>query len=185
MRSLVISAVLVLLAPVAARAEDPLLSGYGGPGGGEQVILGSTLSGAAKGSGHLRAATVPAVSAAVAPQPSAGSGPGAAAAGSAATSAGATVNGNATPSGPATGASRRSSSAAAGVAGGSGSRATGSVTARDTVLVASAPAAAKTGGDSSGFPLSGADIALLLAGLAAVALAGITAARLHHSPPWR
>jgi len=34
-----------VFAPTVASAGSPLLSGYGGPGGGEQAILGSTLLG--------------------------------------------------------------------------------------------------------------------------------------------
>lgn len=43
------------IGPAAAHAGDPLLSGYAGPGGGEQVVLGSKLIPAAKGNGSLRA----------------------------------------------------------------------------------------------------------------------------------
>ena len=53
----------VLWLPGNAHASDPLLTGYGGPGGGEQVVLGSQLSGghgdassAATSSRTLRAA---------------------------------------------------------------------------------------------------------------------------------
>jgi hypothetical protein len=38
-------------APGAGHAQGPLLSGYGGPGSGEQVILGSSLIGRAGGGG--------------------------------------------------------------------------------------------------------------------------------------
>lgn len=38
-----------------AQASDPLLSGYAGPGGGEQAILGATFVPAEKGNGSLRA----------------------------------------------------------------------------------------------------------------------------------
>jgi hypothetical protein len=42
---------LALALPVAsAHASDPLLSGYAGPGGGEQVVLGGATVGKAKGS---------------------------------------------------------------------------------------------------------------------------------------
>lgn len=41
--------------PSAARAADPLLSGYGGPGSGEQVLLGSTLLPPPGGDGGLEA----------------------------------------------------------------------------------------------------------------------------------
>jgi len=48
---LAVAAAAALLTPAAALASDPLLSGYSGPGGGEQTILGS---GVAPG-GSLRA----------------------------------------------------------------------------------------------------------------------------------
>jgi hypothetical protein len=38
-------------APLAASAGTPLLSGYGGPGAGEQAIVGSTLLGGPRGGG--------------------------------------------------------------------------------------------------------------------------------------
>jgi hypothetical protein len=50
-RALALSALLLLSLPVGARAADPLLSGYGGPGGGEQVVLGATLVGPPSGGG--------------------------------------------------------------------------------------------------------------------------------------
>ncbi|HEX4115601.1 MAG TPA: hypothetical protein VHY18_06980 [Solirubrobacteraceae bacterium] len=56
-RKIWISSVLALaagtfvLAPATAFAGSPLLSGYGGPGAGEQAILGSTLIGGASGGG--------------------------------------------------------------------------------------------------------------------------------------
>ncbi len=52
---------LVVLLPVLAlggapaHAADPLLSGYAGPGGGEQAVLGATLIPAKHGNGSLRA----------------------------------------------------------------------------------------------------------------------------------
>ena len=54
----------LLLVPAPALAGDSLLSGYGGPGGGEQVVLGSKLlpTGGGKGGGlRSRGATPPAV----------------------------------------------------------------------------------------------------------------------------
>jgi hypothetical protein len=61
---------LVLLLAPGRAAADPLLSGYAGPGGGEQVVLGSTLTGGSGGSGgssgggsdSLRAASAPVAS---------------------------------------------------------------------------------------------------------------------------
>ncbi|HWH92304.1 MAG TPA: hypothetical protein VNT03_00455 [Baekduia sp.] len=40
-----------LALPHPARASDPLLSGYAGPGSGEQVVLGGATVGAGKGGG--------------------------------------------------------------------------------------------------------------------------------------
>lgn len=51
----------VLAAPAGAAAADTtLLSGYGGPGSGEQSLLGGTLLPAPRGNGSLRAAGAPA-----------------------------------------------------------------------------------------------------------------------------
>src|SRR3954452_13782503 len=46
-RALILATFAFLLLAPSSQAADPLLSGYGGPGGGEQVVLGSTLVGAA------------------------------------------------------------------------------------------------------------------------------------------
>jgi len=64
-RSLLASVTLaaVLALPVGAHAESSLLSGYGGPGGGEQVLLGGKLLPAKRGDGGLRAASAPRASA--------------------------------------------------------------------------------------------------------------------------
>src|SRR3954453_23598871 len=50
-RAFILSTFVILLLAPSSQAADPLLSGYGGPGGGEQVVLGSTLVGAGKGGG--------------------------------------------------------------------------------------------------------------------------------------
>jgi hypothetical protein len=56
-RKIWISSVLLLtgatlvLAPTTAFAGSPLLSGYGGPGAGEQAVIGSTLIGGSGGGG--------------------------------------------------------------------------------------------------------------------------------------
>src|SRR4051794_10195073 len=50
-RALILATFAFLLLAPSSQAADPLLSGYGGPGGGEQVVLGSTLVGAGKGGG--------------------------------------------------------------------------------------------------------------------------------------
>jgi hypothetical protein len=53
LRSLLVLALLLLVAlPIpTARAADPLLSGYAGPGSGEQVVLGGGTVGGGDGSG--------------------------------------------------------------------------------------------------------------------------------------
>ncbi|PTL58488.1 hypothetical protein [Paraconexibacter algicola] len=50
-RILLAAVAALALTPTAAQAKGSLLSGYGGPGGGEQVILGSQLLGGPGGSG--------------------------------------------------------------------------------------------------------------------------------------
>jgi hypothetical protein len=47
----------VALLPASGHAADPLLSGYGGPGGGEQVVLGSTMVGGGGGGGDGRSSS--------------------------------------------------------------------------------------------------------------------------------
>ncbi len=49
--ALALAAAMLVLAPTPAFAGSPLLSGYGGPGAGEQAILGSTLIGGSRGGG--------------------------------------------------------------------------------------------------------------------------------------
>ncbi len=49
--ALALAAAMPVLAPTAAFAGSPLLSGYGGPGAGEQAVIGSTLIGGSGGGG--------------------------------------------------------------------------------------------------------------------------------------
>jgi hypothetical protein len=49
--ALVLACSLLASIPAVAYAGGPLLSGYGGPGAGEQAIIGSTLIGGARGGG--------------------------------------------------------------------------------------------------------------------------------------
>ena len=51
--ALALAGVLFVLLPAAASAGSPLLSGYGGPGAGEQAIVGSTLLGGPRGGAGL------------------------------------------------------------------------------------------------------------------------------------
>jgi hypothetical protein len=152
--TLTLLAVLLLL-PSGASA-DPLLSGYGGPGGGEQVVLGSTLvggsgggsggSGGASGSGSgdsIRATPAPA------------------------------------PAPAASGASSAATPKSAGSAGRSGATTRHQRPAPSAPAATASPAAVATGAppvrvypsrasDVGGLPLSGGDV--LVAALALVAL---------------
>ncbi len=57
-RSPLIALLILLLFPAVGRASDPLLSGYAGPGSGEQVVLGGGMVGGGGGtSGGAAAAT--------------------------------------------------------------------------------------------------------------------------------
>jgi hypothetical protein len=49
--ALPLAAAMLVLAPTTAFAGSPLLSGYGGPGAGEQAVIGSTLIGGSRGGG--------------------------------------------------------------------------------------------------------------------------------------
>jgi hypothetical protein len=49
--TVVVTVAVVLCAPACALAGSPLLSGYGGPGSGQQVLLGGGLIGGSGGSG--------------------------------------------------------------------------------------------------------------------------------------
>jgi hypothetical protein len=49
--ALALAGALLALAPAAALAGSPLLSGYGGPGAGEQAIVGATLLAGPRGGG--------------------------------------------------------------------------------------------------------------------------------------
>jgi hypothetical protein len=68
MRRLLTAALVLALAPAASAADsDSLLSGYGGPGDGEQALLGATLIGESGGSAPASSGTP----AAAAPAPDA------------------------------------------------------------------------------------------------------------------
>ncbi len=49
--ALALATAMLVLAPMPAFAGSPLLSGYGGPGAGEQAVIGSTLIGGSRGGG--------------------------------------------------------------------------------------------------------------------------------------
>lgn len=157
----------LLLLPAGASAADPLLSGYGGPGSGEQVVLGSKLLPAKNGDGSLRrAAPAPPAPAAEnsapdseATAPAAAPAPPGSAGGSAPASSSSGVPESGTPV-PA-------------VAPGAGNAASDEA-ATLSVLSAGYPTRA---GEASGLPLSRTDLALLLAALAVVATVALVSRR--------
>jgi hypothetical protein len=155
------SLAVALAAPLAAQA-GPLLSGYGGPGQGNQAILGSTLiggSGGGSGGGSTGSGGGP--EAAV--SPSATSGAGAVGAGPGATRAG----------GP-----RRTSDRSALRASGAGSGATRAQQPLGGELGERSYRGVETAGDSSALGLSGADVAYIVLAAAALAFTGLFTRRL-------
>jgi hypothetical protein len=175
--SLLIALFAVLALPAGAQASDPLLSGYAGPGGGEQVVLGGTTVGANEN------------------PPSGGSG----ATSAAATSATAQQSLKAAPTSSASGAAsssnlsrkpqrkKPSSSASKQEADD-----TSSTSATTTATTAATPNGAPVvvayptrAGEVGGLPVSAVGVLLGVLGLAALVLAGVGLRRLSASdhPP--
>ncbi len=154
-RTLTTTALLLALPLAAATpaAANPILGGYGGPGMGSQVILGSALFGAPPAGGGG------------APGASAGPGTGASEGATGALAA-ASAPVNVAP-GTHTGGAARGPSGAA-----SGSQQTG--------LQATAYAAAGAGSQPLG--LTGTDLAYVLAVLAALVATGVITTRLARQP---
>jgi len=162
-----IAALLTLtLAPAAAHAEDPLLSGYGGPGGGEQVVLGSKLIGGDGGSRSMRVKAPQRGAATAAPRVS----------GAAAVAVAAPTAASATGTRARRPHKRPRSSRGASAA----TRRAPVATPTPARPLAPVPVAAAVA-TSGGLPLTSKDIVLLAAGLAAAALAGLTAARVRRA----
>ncbi len=185
---ILITSVTLLAVPAGAAAADrTLLSGYGGPGGGEQSLLGGTLLPAPRGNGSLRAST----SAAGTPARG-GSAPattGQLPAGSASDGAGSASGGSGdTSTGSATGTARREQSTDAtrrgtkksDTAPTSGAR--GRSTAGSTLAVAARPIAYPTGNEAGALPVGGSDTLYVLLGLIALALVGGATYALGRSP---
>jgi hypothetical protein len=151
-RSPLIALLILLLLPAAGRASDPLLSGYAGPGAGEQVVLGGATVGGGGTSGGGGGATATADE-----------------------SLRATVSGSA-PNGPAeltsTPQKRKSPSSSAShpktMSGGS--------TTSTTTVPAGAPqpvAYPTRAGAVSGLPISAGGVLALMAAVALLALIGL------------
>jgi hypothetical protein len=156
----------VVLLPASSHAADPLLSGYGGPGGGEQVVLGSTMVGGGgnggDGSSPSVGATDPSQQSLQAPTSTAVT----------------TMRASGTPRGSATHKPHRSapSSSGAGSATSPNTAAQPAKTARPGApAVRAYPSRAS---DAGGLPLSIADVLLGLAALAALVLTGLGLRRL-------
>jgi hypothetical protein len=152
----VVLGMLALGVPASASASNPLLSGYGGPGGGEQVILGSKLlpPGGGSGGGSGTAPVTTGAAGLRASGPATGSAP------SAGTSASSSSAGG-TPSRQ-TGASHHKASRAGGGKNGKGDRSgTTAANRRAAPPVVAYPTRASDAGGVLG------DGALLLIGLAA------------------
>jgi hypothetical protein len=159
--------VALLAWPATSQASDPLLSGYGGPGNGEQALLGGELVDDG-GSGGSTAASAPARSAAqtslAAPTPAAATGPSTAASPS--------------PSIPAARPKakrpRRATTLAPVTPTPTAPAAPGAATA--TAATPGAPAVipyADAGADSSALPLSTADVVVALLFVVALALVAL------------
>jgi hypothetical protein len=162
----------LLCLPVNVYASDPLLAGYGGPGGGEQVVLGSQLSGghggssaAATSSRTLRAAApartaaVPAAGSTVAPAPAVVTRAANPASG----------HGSPKPSAPHNRAAR-----------------TPARTPAATVVPTAVPeriAYPARAGSAGALPLSGGDVIIVLLAFCALVLTALGLRRLSSSPP--
>lgn len=161
---------LALTLPVAsARASDPLLSGYGGPGGGEQVVLGgSTVKSPKSSSG----ASAPAQDPATAPlDASAG-------ASSSGTSSGSASGGSALTRKP---QRKKSSSSASQPKSDADEDTTQATTTTKPVALRGAPkvvAYPTRAGEVGGLPITAPGVLLLVLGVAAAALVGLGLRRL-------
>jgi hypothetical protein len=175
---------LLLLAVPAARAEDPLLSGYAGPGGGDQAVLGSQLiGGAGKGggggpsSGAGSAAGSRSLQAA-APGSAAASGSGSGSGAGAGASSG-TSNGKADRTGR-SGAKRSRRSARRP---GSASRKPGASARRPAPAMAAPTYPAARASGAGALPFSGEDVLLALLGAGVVAAVAAATLRLTRTRP--
>ena len=173
-----ITAVLALgLVAAPAQASDPLLSGYAGPGGGEQVVLGGGTVGGKDGGGSgsgggdpaatpLKAASTPATT-------SSGTAPNAATG----------TSGQTTSTLTRSPQRKKSSSTSSQRSGDDDASATANGTSTTTAALPGAPAVVaypSRSGDVGGLPLSAGGLLLLVLGLAAAALVALGLRRLSH-----
>ncbi|HET6507264.1 MAG TPA: hypothetical protein VFG42_10775 [Baekduia sp.] len=175
--------VLALALPVAsAHATDPLLSGYAGPGGGEQVVLGGGSVGAKKGSSSGRAGTSDPGSASLKADTSASSPAAPAGASGGAKSTLTSKPQRKTSSSPSSKREGHAESERHTSAQGAAKSTTATTT---TATLPGAPEVVayptRAGDGSGGLPISAAGIVLLVLGLAAATLIGLGLRRLSGS----
>jgi hypothetical protein len=165
--ALALAGFLAAVAPLAAYAGSPLLSGYGGPGAGEQAIVGSTLIGGPRGG--------------------AGSG------GSLGSSSGGAGGGGLAGSSSGSGATSAGTGGTQAAGGGSSSKiATGSTRQAERSTSSAGRARgyvypsslASTAGDSSVIGISAGDVFPLVAILATLVLIGVLTVRFSRLQPW-
>jgi hypothetical protein len=175
---------LLLLAVPPARAEDPLLSGYAGPGGGDQAVLGSQLIGGAGkggGGGPSSGAGSAAGSRSLQAPPPAPAPSGAAASGSG--------SGSGASSGTSNGkADRTGRSGAKGSHGsarhpGSASRTPGASARRPAPAIAAPTYPSARASGAGALPFSGEDVLLALLGAGVVAAVAAATLRLTRARP--
>jgi hypothetical protein len=173
--TLTLLAVFVAFAPSSALA-DSLLSGYGGPGEGNQAILGSALVGGAGGGGSSNGSSGSSggSTGSTGSSSSATTGGGAAAGVSEAASTGSSAGG--AVSGGSRSATGRASHSRAG-----GRRASGG-TARAYPLASRDDASQSTSGGWGSLGLSAGDLGYVLLVLGALAAAGFVTRRLAQAP---
>ncbi len=163
------------LVPAAASpvalAGSPLLSGYGGPGTGEQAVIGSTLIGGGGGSGSSGSAGSGGSSSAN--SSTAGRGSGSTAPGT--TSA---VTGGSSAGGGSGGALGKGASGGATRAGGSASHAPAGTKGVQIRAFVYPTALRSASGDSPALGISGSDLLLFLAAIATLALVAAATLRL-------
>lgn len=180
MRVLLAAVSVLLVTAAPAAADNPLLSGYSGPGGGDQAVLGSTLLPAPKPGGSLR---MPAKTPAITPTPSPASGGGTSTTSttSTTTTTGAAVaapsGGSGTPSGGAGAGAGAAHPHAGAHAPAAASQASPAAASPVPTAEAPPPSVARASQGSGGaFPLSVGDLLGLLAGAGLlVAIARLTA----------
>jgi hypothetical protein len=172
--ALTLAGALLIAAPTVALAGSPLLSGYGGPGAGEQAIIGSPLlngphggagSGGSSGSGGSLGG--PSSGSGAANGSAGGAGSSQAATGGSGSDSGSTSSNSVTGAkGSASGASRSSGALA--------KRADAYVYPRSLALASS---------DSSVIGISSGDVLLLIGIIATLALVGVFTVRLARLQP--